>query len=88
MDKKLTEIHERALKLYDLSVEANADNVENWLDDMRFARLGEQWPENVKRQRELEGRPCLTLNKLPAFIRQVTNDARQNSPSIKFHTVP
>lgn len=87
MDKKLTEIHERALKLYDLSVEANADNVENWLDDMRFARLGEQWPENVKRQRELEGRPCLTLNKLPAFIRQVTNDARQNSPSIKFHPV-
>lgn len=87
MDKKLTEIHERALKLYDLSVEANSDNVENWLDDMRFARLGEQWPENVKRQRELEGRPCLTLNKLPAFIRQVTNDARQNSPSIKFHPV-
>lgn len=87
MDKKLEKIHERALKLYDTSVEAHADNVENWLDDMRFARLGEQWPENVKRQRELEGRPCLTLNKLPAFIRQVTNDARQNSPSIKFHPV-
>lgn len=87
MDKKLKDIHERALKLYDLSIEANADNVENWLDDMRFARMGQQWPENVKRQRELEGRPCLTLNKLPAFIRQVTNDARQNSPSIKFHPV-
>lgn len=87
MDKKLKDIHERALKLYDLSIEANAENVRNWLDDMRFARLGEQWPENVKRQRELEGRPCLTLNKLPSFIRQVTNDARQNSPSIKYHPV-
>jgi len=87
MDKKLKDIHERALKLYDLSIEANAENVRNWLDDMRFARLGEQWPENVKRQRESEGRPCLTLNKLPSFIRQVTNDARQNSPSIKYHPV-
>lgn len=87
MDKKLKDIHERALKLYDLSIEANAENVRNWLDDMRFSRLGEQWPENVKRKRELEGRPCLTLNKLPSFIRQVTNDARQNSPSIKYHPV-
>jgi hypothetical protein len=57
------------------------------LDDLKFARLGEQWPENVRRQRTLEGRPCLTINKMPAFIRQVVNDARQNKPSIKVHPV-
>lgn len=62
-------------------------NRQNWLDDVRFARLGEQWPEGIKQQRELEGRPCLTINRLPAFIRQVTNDARQNTPSIKYHPV-
>lgn len=67
--------------------EAEQKNRDNWLDDMRFARLGEQWPEAVKRQREIDGRPCLTINRLPAFIRQVTNDARQNSPSIKCHPV-
>lgn len=67
--------------------EAEARNRSAWLDDMRFARLGEQWPEEIRRQRELEGRPCLTINRLPAFIRQVTNDARQNSPSIKCHPV-
>ena len=87
MDKKTEKIHEKALKRFDLARDANEHNVRNWLDDMRFARLGEQWPENVRRQRELDGRPCLTINKLPAFIRQVTNDARQNSPSIKFHPV-
>lgn len=55
------------------------------LDDIRFSRLGEQWPEAILRQREVDSRPCLTINKMPAFIRQVVNDARQNKPSIKVH---
>lgn len=67
--------------------EAEAENRRLWLDDVKFARLGEQWPDEVRRQRELEGRPCLTINRLPSFIRQVTNDARQNKPAIKFHPV-
>lgn len=67
--------------------EFEAKNRQNWIDDVRFARLGEQWPEAIRRQREQDGRPCLTINRLPSFIRQVTNDARQNSPSIKFHAV-
>lgn len=54
-------------------------------DDLRFARLEEQWPENIKRQRELENRPCEVFNKMTAFIRQVVNDARQNKPAIKVH---
>ena len=56
-------------------------------EDLRFARLGEQWPEAIRRARELEGRPCLTLNRLPAFIRQVVNEARQNRPAITCHPV-
>lgn len=52
------------------------------LDDVRFARLGEQWPQNLEKERDAENRPCLTINLLPAFIRQVTNDLRQNSPKI------
>ena len=64
-----------------------ADNRKEALDDIRFARLGEQWPDDVKTQRERQSRPCLTINRLPAFIRQVVNDARLNSPSIKVHPV-
>ncbi len=56
-------------------------------DDIRFAKLGEQWPEQAKREREREGRPCLVLNKLPTFIRQVVNDSRINSPQIKVKPV-
>ncbi len=55
------------------------------LDDLRFSRLDEQWPEIVRRERERNGRPCLTMNLLEPFIRQVVNDARQNQPAIKVH---
>jgi len=51
-------------------------------DDFDFGRLGNQWPEDVKEVRRKEGRPCLTNNKLPSFVRQVVNDARQNKPAI------
>jgi hypothetical protein len=52
-------------------------------EDVEFARLDKQWDEKLKKQRESEGRPCLTINKLRPFIAQVVNDARQNKPSIK-----
>lgn len=76
-----------ARKAFTRSEAAENHNRVNWLDDVRFARLGEQWPEKVKQEREREGRPCMTVNRLPSFIKQVTNDARQNSPAIKFHPV-
>jgi hypothetical protein len=62
-----------------------SENRATALEDIKFARLGEQWPANIKEQREQEHRPCLTINKMPSFIRQVVNDARQNKPSIKVH---
>lgn len=52
-------------------------------EDIEFARLSKQWDDTVKKDRELLGRPCLTINKLSPVIRQVVNDARQNRPSIK-----
>lgn len=78
-------ILQEARDKFDLAVEAEADNRADALDDIRFARLSEQWPEEIRRQREREQRPCLTINRLPTFIRQVVNDARQNKPSIKVH---
>lgn len=83
-DKDILTDAKAAFKICD---EAEQDNRRLWLEDMKFARLGEQWPEAVKAQRDKEGRPCLTINRLPSFIRQVTNDARQNKPSIKCQPV-
>jgi hypothetical protein len=51
-------------------------------NDTKFARLGEQWPEQIRKQREAEGRPALVSNKLPALIRSVVNESRQSKPAI------
>ena len=56
------------------------------LDDIRF-RAGDQWPENIKTQREKDKRPCLTVDKLNQYVRQIVNDGRQNRPSIKVRPV-
>ena len=55
------------------------------LDDLRFVYMADQyqWPESVRQERERQKRPCLVINRMPQFIRQVVNDSRQNRPSIK-----
>ena len=52
------------------------------LSDLKF-RAGEQWPENIKQEREDDDRPVITINLMGRFIRQVTGDIRINKPSIK-----
>jgi hypothetical protein len=84
MDKDIVAEAKEAFKECE---EAERDNRDEALDDIRFARLGEQWPSEVMEQRKRERRPCLTINKLPAFLRQVINETRQNKPSIKVHPV-
>lgn len=51
------------------------------LEDLKF-RAGEQWPDQVLQERRAAGRPVLTLNRMPQFVRQVTGEIRQNSPAI------
>lgn len=80
------EILEEARKRYALCVDADSDNREKALSDLRFLS-GEQWDEKDKTRRTIEGRPCLTINKLPTFLHQVTNAQRQNKPGIKVHAV-
>lgn len=72
---------------FEEAADAEADNRNVALDDLKFARLNEQWPEEIRKQRELEGRPILTINKMNSFIRQVVNDSRQNRPQIKVKPV-
>jgi hypothetical protein len=67
--------------------DAESLNRQEAVDDLRFARLAEQWPESIRQQRELEGRPVLTINRMPTFIRQVVNETRQNRPQMKFRPV-
>jgi hypothetical protein len=48
---------------------------------------GDQWPVEIQNSRNLESRPCLTINKIDAYVRQVTNQQRQQRPRIKVHPV-
>ena len=55
-----------------LSMDADGENRTNGLDDLAFLK-GDQWDERIKQQRAMDGRPCLTINKLPTSLHQVTN---------------
>lgn len=55
---------------------------EKMLEDLRF-RASEQWPDHIKAMREQDNRPCLTVNRIPSFIRQVTNSQRASKPAIQ-----
>lgn len=67
-------------------VKHSADDRREAAEDFRFI-AGEQWPNDMRQLRQVEARPCLTINKLPSFVHQVINDQRMNRPSIKVHPV-
>lgn len=73
-------------KRFEIAETAEGDTRAMALEDLEFLK-GNQWPAKQRRQRESEGRPCLTINKLPTFLQQVTNDQRQNKASIKVSPV-
>ena len=58
-------------------IEAKSEERELMRDDQRFA-AGDQWPDLIRKGREMSGRPIQTINRLPAFIDQIVGDARQN----------
>lgn len=77
---------ERAREFIKTAQEATSDERNLALEDIEFS-TGKQWPDNIKQDREMDGRPCLVINRMPQFIQQITNDQRQNRPSIKAHPV-
>lgn len=81
-DKTSEPIIKEALERFKESQDGTLFSRQAYEDDTRFARLSDQWPDDIKKQRQKEGRPCHTINKLPALIRQVANESRQNKPSI------
>jgi hypothetical protein len=58
------------------------------LEDLKFAEADSdnmfQWPNAVRRNRDMDERPCLTVNKTRQHNLQIINDAKQNKPSIVY----
>jgi hypothetical protein len=75
-----------AIKFWRLVNDADSTNRAEALMDIKFA-AGDQWPVEIQNSRNLESRPCLTINKIDAYIRQVTNQQRMQRPRIKVHPV-
>lgn len=78
---------------FTMAISAYSESREDELDDLRFMAGSPdnqwQWPADVLATRgsvqgqTINARPCLTINKLPQHVRQVTNQQRQNRPSGK-----
>ncbi|MCP4410089.1 MAG: hypothetical protein GY807_20560 [Gammaproteobacteria bacterium] len=87
MTDKADDVVKQGREAFEKCRDAENHNRTTALEDIKFAKLAEQWPSQIKESRRKSKRPCLTINKLPAFIRQVVNDSRQNKPSIKVRPV-
>ena len=85
------DIVEEAHKEFSACEDRERHNMRSWLVDLKFANgdpdNGWQWDEKMRTARESDARPCLTINKTKQHNRQITNDARQNKPSIKVSPV-
>jgi hypothetical protein len=82
---------EEARARFKLADEAWAENRKLALEDMRF-RAGDQWPEEIKNLRNppgqpSAGRPCLVVDKMNQYVRQIVNDGRQNRPAVKVRPI-
>jgi hypothetical protein len=73
-----------AIQFLQFANEADQMNRSEALEDLKFA-AGDQWPVEIQNSRVLEARPCLTVNKVDAYCRQLTNQMRQQRPRIKVH---
>lgn len=69
-----------AIDRYDRAYERDEQNLIEAYDDLEF-QSGNQWTTEAKDARK--GRPILTVNRIPQFVRQVTGDIRMMRPSIK-----
>jgi hypothetical protein len=91
--KSSTDILATARARLDMAVAALSDSRNDENDDLKFYAGSPdnqwQWPSDVLATRgavqgqSINARPCLTINKLPQHVRQVTNDQRQNRPGAK-----
>jgi hypothetical protein len=76
-------------KRFNLASEASSQNRQEMVNDVQFARLGDQWTESAKNMRSMKGaeRPMLVVNRLLQFRDRVVNEIRQNTPSIRIRPV-
>lgn len=77
-----------ARKRFEDGVDYDQENRSAAEEDLAF-KAGEQWDQATidERTKATNPRPCLTINRMPQFVRQVTGDIRINRPSVRVRPV-
>lgn len=76
-----------ARRRFDLCAEAESELRLKLLEDLEFYSGEGQWEDNIKAARLQDKRPCLTINRLPQSVHQVTNQIRKDKPAAKISPV-
>jgi len=77
----------KARDLFKRAEDAHDENRNRYQDDINLWAGTNHWPTSVKDERARNQQACLTINRMKGFVRQVTNDERQNRPSIRIKPV-
>ncbi len=88
VNKAHKKLLEQALEDYKVSVQGWDHIYKEAVDDTKFVYDidGGQWPEKMRNDREKDGRPVITVNKLQKFVRQQCGEQQQNRP--RMNTIP
>lgn len=80
-----------ARKRFDRCAEWEALARQRFIEDIKFANgdteNGYQWPASTRRNRDLEDRPCLTMNVVRQHNGQIINEAKQSKSQIKIQAL-
>lgn len=80
--EELNTFLETAFERFKTSEAAESEWRRDALDDVKFY-AGNQWEETARRRRRKNKQPILTINRLPQFKRQITNEIRQQRPAVQ-----
>lgn len=87
MNEKERKILQEAQTRFELCSAWEGSARARFLEDVKFANAdpdnGYQWPTNVLQSRQLDAKPCLTINKVRQHCLQIMNDMLQNPTSVK-----
>lgn len=81
------EIIARAKDRFKECEDFEADFRKLFVDDLKFCNADSdnkyQWPDALSKSRELDSRPCLTINKTRQHALMIQNEIKQNMPSVQ-----
>lgn len=78
--KKHDDLLRLARERFTQGIDGDRDNRDRDLECRAFYK-GDQWKKDDRDLRT--GRPTLTVNRLPQFVKQITGEMRQNKPAIR-----